>query len=87
MSWVATAVAVSTGAQLYQARQNRIEARKAEKRAKKDALKDRIDARRAEVFAETEGQGIGQLGNVDLAIDDELDPTGKLRSKKLRAGV
>ncbi len=67
MSWVYTAVvAVST---LYQARENR----KAQKEARKDQLEDQKQAREAEVFSQTEGEGLGQLGAISLEVDDELD--------------
>lgn len=50
---------------------------KAEKKAKKEAEEDAIEAdkraRKAEVFAETEGEGIGNLGTVSLEVDDDLD--------------
>ena len=69
MSWVAAAViAVTTiGSSVIQGKQSR----KAEKRAKKDALEADRQARKAEVFAETEGEGIGSLGQVSLEVDDE----------------
>lgn len=75
MSWLITAaVAVTTYAG--------VDANKrAGKKARKQALQDKIDARKAEVFAETEGQGVGNLGKVTLGIDDELDPEQELSRK------
>lgn len=74
MSWVATAVissvVLNVGNTLIQQRANK----KATKRAKQDALDAEKQARQAEVFAETEGEGIGQLGQISLEVDDdELD--------------
>ena len=67
MSWVATAVIA--GAALYTTH----ESKKAQEQARKDQLEDQRQARKAEVFAETEGQGKGQLGQVSLEVDDELE--------------
>lgn len=47
--------------------------RKAQKKGRQQALEDANQARRAEVFAETEGAGIGQMGKVALELDDEID--------------
>jgi hypothetical protein len=47
--------------------------RKAQKKGRQQALEDDAAGRRAEVFAETEGQGIGQMGKVALELDDEID--------------
>lgn len=52
--------------------------KRAGKKARKQALQDKIDARKAEVFAETEGQGVGNLGKVTLGIDEEIDPEKEL---------
>lgn len=68
--WIAGAIVVSgvaTGIQSRKAQE------KARRDAEKDALKAEAQARKAEVFADTEGEGIGQLGNVSLEVDDELD--------------
>lgn len=77
MSWVATAIVTTAVAGAVV--QNR-QAKKAEKRAKKDAKKSRADARKAEAFADTEGQAVGDLGIVDLSVDDELDEDQRLRN-------
>lgn len=69
MTWIVTSVSVIAGSTAYQAK----EARKAQKQARKDQLADQRRARRSEVFAETEGAGTGQLGQISLEIDDELD--------------
>ena len=45
----------------------------ARKEAEEQAKKDRAEALRAEQFADTEGEGQGQLGNINLAIDDDVD--------------
>jgi hypothetical protein len=57
-------------------------AKKAQRRARQDALEDEKRAKMAEVFAETEGQGLGNLGKVKLAVDDEdLNEQTKLRKQ------
>lgn len=67
MSWVATAITVlGVGTQMY--RQD-----KAEKKAEKQAEKDREAALAAERFADTEGEGLGQLGQISLEVDENLD--------------
>ena len=70
MSWIATAVIVTAGSAAYQQRQSR----KAQKKGRQQALEDNAQARRSEVFAETEGAGIGQMGKIALELDDEIDP-------------
>lgn len=72
-----TAVAVIAGTQLYTAR----EARKAQGKAREDAKEDEIQARKAAVFAETEGMGIGNLGQVSLDVDEDLDEEALLRKQ------
>lgn len=71
--WAVTAVAVSTlvgvGTAAYQAS----EARDAADDAREQAKQDRADALRAEQFADTEGEGQGSLGNIDLSIDETVD--------------
>ena len=69
MSWVVTAVAVVAAGTIHQS----IESRKAKKEARKDQLEDQKRAREAEVFSQTEGEGLGQLGSISLEVDDELD--------------
>lgn len=86
MSWAYTAVmaAVTVGSTLYQAK----EQRKAQNRARKDALEDEAQARRAAVFAETEGEGLGSLGKVQLAIDEDITELEQLRKQgKVRASI
>jgi hypothetical protein len=67
MSWIATTIGLSVVQSLYGARQQK----KAQKKAEKDALKDRRRADEEELFSKTEGEGIGQLGQVSLDVDDE----------------
>lgn len=74
MSWVATAVIA--GAALYTTH----ERKKAQEQARKDQLEDQKQARKAEVFAETEGQGTGQFGQVSLEVDDDLDEEAEVSS-------
>jgi hypothetical protein len=68
MVWAVTAaVATGIGAQLYGAKK----AKKAQKKAEKDALNDRRKADEEELFSKTEGEGLGQLGQISLDVDDE----------------
>ncbi len=64
--YIAAAVTVGT---LYQVDENR----KAEDRAKKDAKQAETEARKAEVFAETEGEGQGMVGKVRLGVDEQVN--------------
>lgn len=59
-------------------------AKKAKKDAEKQALEDEKQARKAEVFAETEGEGVGNLGQVSLEVDDELDEDEEVSSGNVR---
>ena len=67
MSFVAAAIvgalAVVQNVQAIDARQD----------ANEQAKKDKADALRAQQFAETEGEGQGMLGNVNLSIDSSID--------------
>ena len=45
----------------------------AQKDAEKQAKEDRANALKAEAFAETQGEGQGMLGNINLAIDQDVD--------------
>lgn len=47
------------------------EQKKAQKKARKQALEDEARSIKAATFAETEGEGLGNLGKVSLAADDE----------------
>ena len=69
MCWVVTAVIATTtiGTAVLQQKASR----KAEKRAKADAIEAEKQARKAEVFAETEGEGVGSLGQISLEVDDD----------------
>lgn len=69
MSWLVVAVSTVALGSIHQS----MEARKAQKQARKDQLEDQKRAREAEVFSQTEGEGLGQLGNISLEVDDELD--------------
>lgn len=64
MSWVATAIVATTVFQTHKQK-------KAQRQAEKDALEADKQARKAEVFAETEGEGTGQLGQISLEVDDD----------------
>lgn len=58
--------------------------KKAAKKAAADALEAEKQARKAEIFAETEGEGIGDLGKISLEVDDELDEDEEISSGNLR---
>lgn len=45
----------------------------AQQDAESQAKKDKADALKAAEFAETEGEGIGSLGNINLTVDNTLD--------------
>ena len=65
-----------------------IQQKNAQKQAKRDAEKQALEAekqsRKAEVFAETEGEGVGSLGKVSLEVDDELDEDEEVSTSNLR---
>ena len=66
MSFVAAAivgVALVTNIQAIDAKQD----------ANEQAKKAKADALRAQQFAETEGEGQGMLGNINLSIDSSID--------------
>jgi hypothetical protein len=69
MSFIVASATVIVGSQLYQNKKNREAARE----ARRDQKQAEIQARKAEVFAETEGKGIGDIGTISLEVDDELD--------------
>jgi len=76
MSWAVTAVvaisAVSTAVE-------QDKAGKAREKARKQAEKDQEQARAAEVFAETEGAGVGQQGKIDLAAESLSEADLRIR--------
>lgn len=78
MAWVATAI---VGTAIVGAVVNKRQQDAAKKDAKKEAKKERKRAREAEAFANTDGQGLGDLGIVDLSVDDDLDEAQRLRKK------
>lgn len=58
---------------------------KAQKRAEEQAAADAAQARKAEVFAKTEGEGLGDLAEISLEIDDTVDEEEEaLRQGSLR---
>jgi hypothetical protein len=46
--------------------------RAGQKKARKEGLEDAKQARKAEAFAKTEGEGTGNLGQISLELDDEV---------------
>ncbi|ASL24414.1 hypothetical protein vBAspPH44_31 [Alteromonas phage vB_AspP-H4/4] len=73
MSFIATAIVATAGATLYSSKRQRDAQKAANKQAKIDANEAEAQARTAEVFAETEGEGLGNLGQVSLEVDDDLE--------------
>ena len=65
-----------------------IQQKNAQKQAKRDAEKAALEsekqARKSEVFADTEGEGVGSLGKVSLEVDDELDEDEEVSTSNLR---
>jgi len=76
--WIAGAIVVSTTAVHLQTQKAQ---KKAQKKAEEDALENEKQARKAEVFGETEGLGVGSLGKISLEVDDEEEDkrVGKVR--------
>jgi hypothetical protein len=58
-----------------------------QERARQDALKAQMQARKAEVFAQTEGAGQGKFGKVRNGISDEIDPDDPTVSKRARGSL
>ena len=82
MAWaILGGAAVVAGTQLYSAKRAKTAQKDAQRKAEKDALEAEKRARKAEVFAETEGEGIGDLGTISLELDDELDEDKELSGK------
>lgn len=54
--------------------------RDAEEQRKRD-IEARKEANRSRVFAETEGEGLGDIGEVNLTVDDEIDEE-EIKKKK-----
>jgi hypothetical protein len=71
MSWVVTAVVATAAFQVGSVVLQQKASRKAQKEAKADAIEAEKQARKAEVFAETEGEGVGSLGQISLEVDDD----------------
>ena len=68
--WIAGAIVVTSAATTIQSKKA---AKKAAKQAKEDALEADLQARKSEIFAETEGEGIGNLGQISLEVDQDLE--------------
>jgi hypothetical protein len=81
MSFVATAIVA--GSALISGHMQKKAQKKAAKKAEEDANKAEISARKAEVFAETEGEGVGQLGQISLAVDEDEEITTKAKTANI----
>lgn len=81
MTMVAVAIGASAVVGLYTADRQRSAAKKAADDAEEQAILDRERAAAAETFAVDEEGGIGSLGKIDLALDDELETDKKVRNK------
>jgi len=74
MSFVAAAIvglAVVQNVQAIDARQD----------AKEQFKKDQAAALEAQQFAETEGEGLGSMGNINLSIDSSIDDDVRSQGK------
>lgn len=71
MSWAYVGAVVLTAASSKYASDR---AKTATKKARKQKQRDEANARKAQRFAETEGEGLGNIGNVRLAVDNTIDP-------------
>ena len=78
MSFVATAIIVGT--QLFTAKKTQQANRRDQEQARLDSVEDQKQSRKASVFAETEGKGQGQLGQISLEVDSEIDEDEDLSS-------
>tara|TARA_R110000851_G_scaffold57574_6_gene134064 strand:- start:1060 stop:1308 length:249 start_codon:yes stop_codon:yes gene_type:complete len=78
MSFIATAIIAGTT--LYTANKTKKASERAGREARMDSLEDQRQARKASVFAETEGKGTGQLGQISLEVDSEIDEDEELSS-------
>ena len=83
MSWIATAIIATASLQVGTSALQRKASRKAEKRAAADALEADRQARKAEAFAETEGEGQGSIANISLEVDDELEQDKKVSTVRI----
>ena len=74
MSFVAAAIvglAVVQNVQAIDARQD----------AKEQFKKDKAAALEAQQFADTEGEGVGSMGNINLSIDSSIDDDVRSQGK------
>lgn len=78
MAWVAVATLAVTAVAAVHTKKV---ADMARTDAKQKSKRDRKNAREAAAFAETEGKALGDLGVVDLTVDDNLDEDQRLRKK------
>lgn len=83
MSWIATAIIGTAALHVGTAALQRKASRKAEKRAETAALEADRQARKAEAFAETEGEGQGSLASISLEVDDELEQDKKVSTVRI----
>lgn len=79
--WIAGAI---VGSSLVVQQQQKRATKKAQKKAEEDALEAEKQARKAEVFAETEGEGVGSLGKISLEVDDDLDEDEEVSTGNIR---
>ncbi len=80
MTFAITALVGVTAVSLYTSGEQQNAQRAADKQAKEDAIDAEMRARKAETFAETEGEGIGSLGKVSLEIDEDEEVSTKSSS-------
>ncbi len=80
MTFAITAVVAVTATSLYVSSEQQNAQRAANKQAQEDSIDAEMRARKAETFAETEGEGIGSLGKVSLEIDEDEEVSTKSSS-------
>ena len=79
-AWVAASAIATVATTAVTASKARSAQKKAAKKAEQDAVEAENQSRKAETFAETEGSGIGQLGQISLEVDEdeELETSGNI---------
>ena len=69
--WAVTAIVANVAFSVGSAVLQQKASKRAQELAKEDAIEAEKQARKAEVFADTEGEGVGSLGQISLEVDDD----------------
>lgn len=86
-SAVAAAVVADIGFQAYSAHESQKKQAQAAEDARKQSEKDAQEQRKSEVFAETEGQGVGSLGEISLAVDKDVDEDDDISKQNVSSNI